>query len=132
MNNATQRPLRCTNGQEMRHGSLIGDTCELVGRNVNLPTDFPRIRALLSGQPELAMDFWMQTIHRLKPFFKLIEKRTGDSHTARIAFGVVIAAVTGAMTNADGVEAGEIGDRLRAEIRSMRDLIAQAEPVLRQ
>lgn len=108
-------------------GSLMGDTCELVGRNVNLPTDFPRIKALLHGQPDLAMDFWTQTITRLRPFFKLIQERTGDQHTARLAFGMVLTAVTSAMARAEGAEAGEIGDRLLAEIRTMRDLIAEAE-----
>ena len=111
-------------------GSLIGDTCELVGRHVTLPTDFPRIKALLHQQPELSMDFWAQTIIRLRPFFKLLEQRTGDSHTARIAFGMVLAAVTSAMARADGAEAGDIGSRLLAEVRAMRELIAEAEPDL--
>ena len=111
-------------------GSLIGDACELVGRTITLPTDFPRIKALLRDQPELAMDFWTQTITRLRPFFKLIEQRTGDSHTARIAFGIVLSSVTAAMARAEGTEAGEIGNRLLAEIRTMRDLITQAQPAL--
>jgi AcrR family transcriptional regulator len=105
-------------------GSLIGDACELVGGNINLPSDFPRIKELLREQPDLVMDFWTQTLTRLRPFFRLIQQRTGDPHTARIAFGVVIAAVTAAMGRAEGAEAGEIGDRLRAEIRVMKDLIA--------
>jgi AcrR family transcriptional regulator len=105
-------------------GSLIGDACELVGANINLPSDFPRIKELLREQPDLVMDFWTQTLTRLRPFFRLIQQRTGDPHTARIAFGVVIAAVTAAMGRAEGAEAGEIGDRLRAEIRVMKDLIA--------
>ncbi|MGB4892250.1 MAG: hypothetical protein WBP09_11345, partial [Propionicimonas sp.] len=101
-----------------------------VGRHVTLPTDFPRIKALLHQQPELSMDFWAQTIIRLRPFFKLLEQRTGDSHTARIAFGMVLAAVTSAMARADGAEAGDIGSRLLAEVRAMRELIAEAEPDL--
>ena len=106
-------------------GSLVADTCDLIGRNVTLPTDFPRIKALMHGQPELLMDFWTQTIARLKPFFKLIEQRTGDAHTARIVFGIVLAAVTAAMSRPDAAEAGDIAARLRAEIRTMRDLIAE-------
>lgn len=106
-------------------GSLVADTCDLIGRNVTLPTDFPRIKALMHGQPELLMDFWTQTIARLKPFFKLIEQRTGDAHTARIVFGIVFAAVTAAMSRPDAAEAGDIAARLRAEIRTMRDLIAE-------
>lgn len=104
-------------------GSLLQDICDLVGRNINLPSDFPRIKALLRDQPDLMMDFWTQTIVRLRPFFKLIEQRTSDSHTARIAFGAVIAAITAAMGRAEGAEAGPIGGRLLAEIRIMRDLI---------
>jgi AcrR family transcriptional regulator len=111
-------------------GSLIGDACDLVGRNVSLPTDFPRIKALLREQPDLAMDFWTQMITRLRPFFKLIEQRTGDAHTARIAFGIVISSVTAAMARPEGAAAGEMGERLRAEVRTMRDLIAEAEPTL--
>ncbi len=79
----------------------------------------------MHGQPELLMDFWTQTIARLKPFFKLIEQRTGDAHTARIVFGIVLAAVTAAMSRPDAAEAGDIAARLRAEIRTMRDLIAE-------
>lgn len=110
------------------NGSLIGDTCDVVGRNINLPTNFPRIKALLHDQPELAMDFWTQTISRLRPIVKLIEQRTGDPHTARTAFGIVIAAVMSAMARAEGTEAGQIGDRLLAEIRTMGNLIAEALP----
>ena len=49
-------------------GSLIGDACELVGRTVALPSVFLRIKELLGGQPELAMDYWTSTIARLRPF----------------------------------------------------------------
>lgn len=108
-------------------GSLMVDICELVGRNVNLPTDFPRVKALLHGQPDLAMDFWTQTITRLRPIFTLIQERTGDQHTARVAFGMVLTAVTAAMARAEGAEAGEIGQRLLAEIRAMGTLIAEAK-----
>ena len=108
-------------------GSLIGDACELVGRTVALPTDFPRIKALLHGQPELAMDFWTATLARLRPFFTLIQERTGDPHTARIAFGIVMAAVMSAMSRPEGDEAGPVKDRLLAGVRTMRDLIAEVE-----
>lgn len=111
-------------------GPLIGDLTELVARNVNLPTDFPRIKALLHGNPDLSMDFWTQTITRLKPLFRLIEERTGDIHTARIAFGIMIGSVTGAMGRADSNRDPEIVDRLKAELRAMRALLGEAESVL--
>jgi AcrR family transcriptional regulator len=108
-------------------GSLIGDACELVGRTVALPTDFLRIKELLHGQPELAMDYWTSTIARLRPFFKLMQERTADPQTARIAFGIVIAAVMSAMARPEGDEAGPIRDRVLTGVRTMRDLIAEVE-----
>ncbi len=104
-------------------GPLIADTCELVGRNVSLPSDYPRIKDLLRLRPELAMDFWSQTITRLRPFFRLVERRIGDTHTARIAFGIVLAAVGSATARAEGAASGDIGERLMAEVRAMHDLI---------
>ncbi len=111
-------------------GSLIGDACELVGRTVTLPTDFPRIKGLLHGQPDLSMDFWTSTIARLRPFFKLMEERTGDQQTARVAFVIVIASIMSAMARPEGDDAGPIRDRVLAGVRTMRDLIAEAEPDL--
>ncbi len=110
-------------------GSLIGDTCELVARTVALPTDFLRIKELLHGQPDLAMDFWTSTIARLRPFFRLIHERTGDPQTARIAFGIVISSVMSAMARPES-DSGPIKDRILASVRIMRDLIAEAEPIL--
>ena len=34
---------------------VVADVCELVGRNVTLPSDFPRIKEMLRGHPELSM-----------------------------------------------------------------------------
>ena len=97
-------------------GSLIGDACELVGRTVSLPTDFLRIKELLHGQPELAMDFWTSTIARLRPFLKLMQERTGDPQKARMAFGIVIASVVSAMARAEDDDAGPIRDRVLAGV----------------
>ncbi len=108
-------------------GSLIGDACELVGRTVALPSDFLRIKELLHGQPELAMDFWTSTIGRLRPFYTLMQERTGDQQTARIAFGIVIASVVSAMARAEEEGAGPIRDRVLTGVRTMRDLIAEVE-----
>lgn len=106
-------------------GNLIADTCELVGRNVHLPTDYPRIKELLGQHPELSLDFWMQTVTRLRPVLKLIEQRTSDPHIARVAFGLVVAAVSSALARADGARPGGVGERLLAEIATMRSLIAE-------
>lgn len=111
-------------------GSLVGDACELVGRNINLPTDYPRIRELLRQQPELGLEFWMTTITRLKPFLKLIEKRTENPHTARVAFGIVMAAVSSAMARGDSAPPGEVGGVLLDEVATMRGLINEAAPAV--
>jgi AcrR family transcriptional regulator len=111
-------------------GSLVGDACELVGRNINLPTDYPRIRELLRQQPELGLEFWMTTITRLKPFLALIEKRTEDPHTARVAFGIVMAAVSSAMARGDNGPTGEVGGVLLDEVATMRTLINEAAPAV--
>ena len=111
-------------------GSLIGDACVLVARSVNLPGDYPRVKTLLRDRPELAMDFWTQTITRLRPLYRLVEQRVGDQHRAKVAFGVILGAVSSAMSNSEGATDSAIGERLLTEIRIMRDLIADAAPEL--
>ena len=74
---------------------------------------------------ELAMDFWQQTMHRLKPFLTLIQQRTDDQHTARVAFGIVVTAVMSSMTRSQTGD--ELGTRLLAEVRAMRALIDEVE-----
>ena len=106
--------------------AVIADACELVARNVTLPGHFARIKELLRKRPELAMDFWQQTMHRLKPFLTLIQQRTDDMHTARVAFGIVVTAVMSAMTRVEA-SGGELGERLLAEVRAMRELIDEVE-----
>ena len=69
----------------------------------------------------------MQTIGRLKPLVKLIEQRTGDARTARVAFGMVVAALTATASSADGDSTDSIGDRLLAQIATMRTLIDETE-----
>lgn len=107
-------------------GGLVVDTCELVSRNVSLPRDYPQIKAMLRARPDLAMDFWQQTLQRLKPFFLLINQRVGDPHLARIAFGIVITAVSSAMMTAD-VPTSQPGGRLLAEVAAMKSLIADID-----
>lgn len=105
---------------------VVVDACELVGRNVTLPSDFARIKEMLRGHPELAMGFWQQNMHRLKPFLALIQQRTEGTHGARVVFGIVVTAVMSAMTRVEASEA-ELGDRLRAEVRAMRELLDEVE-----
>ncbi len=81
---------------------------------------------MLRGHPELARGFWQQNMHRLKPFLALIQQRTEGTHGARVVFGIVVTAVMSAMTRADPSEA-ELGERLRAEVRAMRELIDEVE-----
>lgn len=106
-------------------GGLVADTCELVGRNVTLPTDYPRIKELLRQQPELGLDFWKQTVIRLRPLLALIEQRCGDTHTARVAFGIVVAAVSAAMSQPGAASEADVTPRLLAELDTMRELLAK-------
>lgn len=103
-------------------GSLVVESCELVSRNVTIPTDYPRIKAMLRAHPALLMDFWQQTLQRLKPFHALIDERTGDAHAARLTFGIVITAVSSAMITAE-VDEAEVDSRLLEQVRAMRALI---------
>ena len=108
-------------------GGLIADSCELVSRNASLPSDFPRIKAMLRARPDLAMDFWHQTLQRLRPFFVLIDERTGDSQLARMTFGIVITAVTSAMMRPEAQVEGESDDRLLREVRTIKALLDEVD-----
>lgn len=103
-------------------GHLVVDACELVSRNVALPTDYPRIKDMLRAHPALLMDFWQQTLQRLKPFHALIDERVGDPQAARLAFGIVITAVSSAMVIA-GTPGVDLRDRLLKQVRAMSGLI---------
>ncbi|WP_198018460.1 hypothetical protein, partial [Sedimentibacter sp. B4] len=75
------------------------------------------VKTLLRDRPELAMDFWTQTITRLRPLYQLVEQRMGDQHRAKVAFGVILGAVSSAMSNSEGATDSAIGERLLTEIR---------------
>jgi len=105
-------------------GNLVADTCILVARSLDLPTDYPRVKAMLQDRPELALGFWKQILNRMRPFVPLIEQRAGDRHTARVAFGVVIAAVGTAIARTDSSKDVPLADRLFAEVSSIRSLVA--------
>ena len=103
-------------------GHLLTDVCDLVAASVELPTDFPQVKSLLKEQPELGIDFWKQTVTRLRPLLELLEQRVGDPRTARAAFMVTVSAVSVAMARPDG--SLQTRDRLLAELRRVRDLTA--------
>lgn len=107
-------------------GDLVADACELVGRNVSLPVDFPRIKALLMTWPDLGMEFWTQSIIRMRPFMRLIKERATDHHEAHLIFGMLVNAVSSAMARPTAGE-GAVAERLKAELRAMGVLIAEAE-----
>ncbi|MEN0070732.1 MAG: TetR/AcrR family transcriptional regulator [Propionicimonas sp.] len=96
----------------------------LVARNVGLPTDYPRIKDLIRQQPDLGMEFWKQTIGRLRPLHALILERDGDAHRARLAFGLVVLAVSSAMMSPGGTGPDEIPQRLLAELAGVQALLA--------
>ena len=104
-------------------GNLVADTCTLVARSLELPTDFLRVKAMLRDRPELAMDFWKQIMTRMRPFMALIEQRAGDRHTARVAFGLVIAAVSTAITQPEASVGITMEQRLAIEVRAARALL---------
>ena len=104
-------------------GNLVADSCTLVGRSLQLPTDFLRVKTMLRERPELAMDFWKQVMGRMRPFIALIEQRAGDRHTARVAFGLVIAAVSTAITQPEASAGITMEQRLAIEVRAARALL---------
>lgn len=105
-------------------GNVVVDACELVARTVDMPMDYPKVKEMLHDQPGLAMDFWAQLVARLRPFVPLIELRTGDPHVARVTFGVVVAAVSAGVIRPDTDSDEPIRDRLVAQVRGIRDLLA--------
>ncbi len=108
-------------------GGLIADAFELLGQNVNLPSDYPRIKELLHQQPELGLDFWRQTSSRLRPIRDLIEQRSGDSHVARLVFGIIVVVVSSAMATTGSVDPDHTRARLFAENTTLRHLLADLE-----
>lgn len=58
----------------------------------------------------------------IKPLFPAFERRTGDAHSARVAMGLLLAAVNTAMARSD-VEATPLAQRLRVELNAMQALL---------
>lgn len=104
-------------------GSLVADTCELAARHISLPTDYADIKSVLVDQPELRSEFWVSMIALLKPMFPLLVQRTGDQHTARATFGLILAALGAAVTRSDAEASVTLAERLLTEVRGMRDLL---------
>lgn len=103
-------------------GKLLDDCCELVGRNLRLPSDFPRIKELLRSWPGLGVDFWSHSIVRLRPFMKLILERAEDRHESQLVFGLLLSAVGAAMARPTAPDE-PVAARLRAEVSAMDGLI---------
>lgn len=109
-------------------GSVIADAFGLLAQNVDLPSDYPRIKELLHQQPELGLDFWRQTSGRLRPIRELIERRTGDAHAARLAFGLVVVVVSSAMAGTgSSTDPAETHRRLMDEVIALRRLLGDIE-----
>ncbi len=105
-------------------GNLLVDVCELLAASIELPTDYAQVKAVLKEQPELGMDFWKQTVTRLRPLMELLQQRTGDPKLARVVFTVTVATVSAAMARPDG-DLDDTRQRLLAEMRRIRDVMAE-------
>jgi AcrR family transcriptional regulator len=103
---------------------LISDVCELVAQSVSIPADYPKLKAMLQERPQLAFSFWQQMGARRQPVIDLIEERTGDRHTAELAFSLVAIATKSAICrpNADA-KPEEIVERLKSELAAISELI---------
>jgi AcrR family transcriptional regulator len=106
-------------------GNIVTDTCELVAHSLGLPSDYPKIKELIRGEPELGMTFWKLLITGLRPCFALVEQRCRDLHTAGLAFGVMVIAVNSVARKSGGTSPEEIAARMAAEVRAIAALIAE-------
>lgn len=104
-------------------GNLIEDVCNLVAPHVHLPAEFRGIKQLMSDQPELRHEFWMQLIHVVKPLLPAMERRTGNAHDARVAMGLVLSALAGAVLRPDPTPGATLATRLHSELRTLRTLL---------
>ncbi|MFT4217290.1 MAG: TetR/AcrR family transcriptional regulator [Micropruina sp.] len=104
--------------------NLLIDVCELLAASVGLPPDHAQVKAVLKEQPELGMDFWKQTVTRLRPLMELLQQRTGDLTVARVVFTIAVATVSAAMAFPDGSLDGT-KERLLGEMRCIRDVLAE-------
>jgi len=103
-------------------GNILEDACDLVAPYISLPADLGRIKDALGFQPELRHELLLQLMCLIKPLFPAFERRTGDAHSARVAMGLLLAAVNTAMARSD-VEATPLAQRLRVELNAMQALL---------
>lgn len=110
-------------------GDLVSDAVALISTAAKLPSDYERIRSLLRDQPDLVVNFWKQTVGRLRPVHELIGQRAPDAATARLAFGiVVIAALSWMIRSGKATDTTDVNSQLLAEIAQMRALLLGSDP----
>lgn len=107
------------------NGNLIADICEVVAQGISVPSDYPKVKALLRDRPELTVSFWQQMNLRRQPILDLIEQRIGDHNASATAFGVVMVAITATMRQPGDTTPEGIASRLKAEIKKIATLISE-------
>lgn len=105
-------------------GPLLDDLCRLVAEGLQLPGDYPQVKALMHEYPDVSLQYWQQMRTRWRPVFALIVERTGDKHLAAQAIGLLVVALSAAMQRPGDGDATETLQRIRAEITSLGELIA--------
>lgn len=108
-------------------GSLVDDLCELVAASVDIPRDYPRVKALLKEYSDLALSFWQQMNLRRKPVTELAKLRAADEETAINAFSVVMVAMMAIMRRPGTSDIQTLAGRLKTEVRGLADLIQQGD-----
>jgi AcrR family transcriptional regulator len=104
-------------------GDLINDVCDLVASSLSVPTDYPRVKALIKKYPDLSMTFWKQFSLRKQPIIDIIAERTGDRDLAGTAFGVMIVATMSMMRHPGETGDDAIAARLKSEVATIARLI---------
>ena len=108
-------------------GSLVDDLCELVAASVDIPRDYPRVKALLKEYSDLALSFWQQMNLRRKPVTELARLCAADEDTAINAFAVVMVAMMAIMRRPGTSDIQTLAGRLKTEVRGLAHLIQQGD-----
>jgi Transcriptional regulator len=110
------------------NGSLVDDLCHLVAASVDVPQDYPRVKALLKKYSDLALSFWQQmNLHR-RPVIELAKLRASDDETAINAFALVMVAMMAIMRQPGATDVASLAARLKAEVRSLANLVLNDKP----
>ncbi len=104
-------------------GNLIADICDLVASGISVPSDYPRVKELLTRRPELSFTFWQQMNLRKQPVIETITERVGDRDAAGSAFGLVMVAIMAMMRQHGETNPDAIATRLKAEVRKLATMI---------